>query len=52
MKTKQEYRELWNILNAKKESLLSELATIENLMLWIELRSKAKKSNKIIVQND
>lgn len=52
MKTKQEYRELWNILNAKKESLLSELASIENLMLWVELRSKTEKSKKIFVEKN
>lgn len=42
-----EYRELWNMLSSRQESLINELAHIENLMLWVEIRSGQEKSNKL-----
>ncbi len=35
---KTEYRELWNVLNAQRNCLVSELQRIEWLIDWIEKR--------------
>jgi hypothetical protein len=49
---KQEVRELWNIINARRESILDELKFLESLMNVIEDRAGFPKSNKIIFPND
>ena len=45
-------REVWNMLNVRKEALCSEIVHLETIMHLLEKRMKIKHSKRVFVPSD